>query len=329
MLATGIPILQALNMITDSQKNIKVKSILKQISLSVETGQPLSLAMKQASSAFDELLIGLVITGEKTGQLSELFERIATYREKEEQLKAKVHKAMIYPVIVLSVAFIICYLMLSFVIPEFESMFNSFGAELPKFTQQVLQLSYYSQTYGVQFILLALFIYLALKLLSKRSPSIQLKTNQLYLRLPILGNIFCKADISKFSRTLATSFSAGLPILEGLDQASQTAMNLHYQIAIEQASVRTATGIPIHLALQKSDAFPDLMIQMIMIGEESGTLDKMLTKLANMYEFEVDNSVDNLGKAIEPFIMLFLGVIIGGLVVAIYLPIFNLVTVLE
>ncbi|PAR84888.1 type II secretion system F family protein [Vibrio cholerae] len=328
MLTTGVPIVQALKLVGDNHRKAEMKSILAQITKSVEAGTPLSKAMRTASAHFDTLYVDLVETGEMSGNLPEVFERLATYREKSEQLRAKVIKALIYPSMVVLVALGVSYLMLTMVIPEFESMFKGFGAELPWFTQQVLKLSHWVQAYSLwAFIAIAAAIF-GLKALRKNSFQIRLKTSRLGLKFPIIGNVLAKASIAKFSRTLATSFAAGIPILASLKTTAKTSGNVHFETAINEVYSDTAAGMPMYIAMRNTDAFPEMVLQMVMIGEESGQLDDMLNKVATIYEFEVDNTVDNLGKILEPLIIVFLGTVVGGLVVAMYLPIFNLMSVL-
>ncbi|HDZ9493751.1 TPA: type II secretion system F family protein [Vibrio cholerae] len=328
MLTTGVPIVQALKLVGDNHRKAEMKSILAQITKSVEAGTPLSKAMRTASAHFDTLYVDLVETGEMSGNLPEVFERLATYREKSEQLRAKVIKALIYPSMVVLVALGVSYLMLTMVIPEFESMFKGFGAELPWFTQQVLKLSHWVQAYSLwAFIAIAAAIF-GLKALHKNSFQIRLKTSRLGLKFPIIGNVLAKASIAKFSRTLATSFAAGIPILASLKTTAKTSGNVHFETAINEVYRDTAAGMPMYIAMRNTDAFPEMVLQMVMIGEESGQLDDMLNKVATIYEFEVDNTVDNLGKILEPLIIVFLGTVVGGLVVAMYLPIFNLMSVL-
>ncbi len=328
MLTTGVPIVQALKLVGDNPRKAEMKSILAQITKSVEAGTPLSKAMRTASAHFDTLYVDLVETGEMSGNLPEVFERLATYREKSEQLRAKVIKALIYPSMVVLVALGVSYLMLTMVIPEFESMFKGFGAELPWFTQQVLKLSHWVQAYSLwAFIAIAAAIF-GLKALRKNSFQIRLKTSRLGLKFPIIGNVLAKASIAKFSRTLATSFAAGIPILASLKTTAKTSGNVHFETAINEVYRDTAAGMPMYIAMRNTEAFPEMVLQMVMIGEESGQLDDMLNKVATIYEFEVDNTVDNLGKILEPLIIVFLGTVVGGLVVAMYLPIFNLMSVL-
>ncbi|EKO3422406.1 type II secretion system F family protein [Vibrio fluvialis] len=328
MLTTGVPIVQALKLVGDNHRKAEMKSILAQITKGVEAGTPISKAMRTASTHFDALYVDLIQTGEQSGNLAEVFERLATYREKSEQLRAKVIKALIYPSMVILVALGVSYLMLTIVIPEFESMFKGFGAELPWFTQQILKLSHGVQAYSAGAFIASLSLVFGIKAARKKSFVVRLKTSQLSLRFPIIGGLLAKAAIAKFSRTLATSFSAGIPILASLKTTAKTAGNVHFETAIQDVHRHTAAGMPMYIAMRNTQAFPEMVLQMVMIGEESGKLDDMLNKVATIYEFEVDNTVDNLGKILEPLIIVFLGIVVGGLVVAMYLPIFNLMSVL-
>ncbi|MBR9876637.1 MAG: type II secretion system F family protein [Vibrionaceae bacterium] len=328
MLVTGVPLVQALKLVSNNHKKAEMKSILMSVTRAVEAGTPMSKAMRTASTHFDSLYTDLISTGELSGNLAEVFERLATYREKSEELRAKVIKALIYPAMVILVALGVSYLMLTQVIPEFEKMFSGFGADLPWFTQQVLDLSAWMQNWGSFIALGTLSLVISARILVKRSDSFRLMMDRAILRIPVLGSVLSKAAIAKFSRTLATSFSAGIPILTSLRTTSKTSGNLHYQLAVEEVYRDTAAGMPMYVAMRNCDVFPELVLQMVMIGEESGRLDEMLNKVATIYEFEVDNTVDNLSKILEPLIIVFLGVVVGGLVTAMYLPIFNLMSVL-
>ena len=328
MLATGVPIIQALKLIGDSHAKAEMKSILVTISKAVESGTPLSKAMRTSSPIFDSLYTDLIASGEQSGNLDMVFERLATYREKSEQLRAKVLKALIYPCMVILVACGVSYLMLTKVIPQFDKMFRGFGSELPWFTLQVLELSHWMQSYGGFIGLAALSSIISARYFNKRSQAFNLMMAKASLRIPVLGKVLSKASIAKFSRTLATSFSAGIPLLTCLKSTASTSGNQYYQIAIEGVHRDTASGMPMYIAMRNSQVFPELVLQMVMIGEESGRLDDMLNKIATIYEFEVDTTVDNLSKILEPFIIVFLGVVVGGLITAMYLPIFNLMNVI-
>ncbi|MCP3700266.1 MAG: type II secretion system F family protein [Aliivibrio sp.] len=328
MLGAGVPIVQSLQLIAENNIKAEMKSILNQVCLSIEAGTQLSKALSTSCSHFDSFYIDLVATGEETGNLPHAFSRLAEYREKSEALRAKVVKAMIYPTIVFVIAIAVTVLMLVFVIPEFEAIFKGFGAALPWFTQQVVNASHFLQNYGFWIILTLVLMTVSLRLLAKNYYAFRLFLNRHCLQFPIIGSVLSKASIAKFSRTLATSFSSGLPILHSLQTTSKTAGNLYYQEAINSVQQNTAAGMPLYLAMRHTQAFPEMVLQMVMIGEESGKLDDMLNKVAFVYENDVDNTVDNLGKILEPFIILFLGVMIGGLVVSMYLPIFNLMSVI-
>ncbi|MCG9583905.1 type II secretion system F family protein [Vibrio tubiashii] len=328
MLATGVPLIQALKLITLNHPKAEMKSILSYISKEVESGNPLSQSLGTASPLFDSLYTDLVATGEQSGNLAEVLQRIADYREKSQRLNAKVTKALIYPTMVMATAFAVTYLMLTMVIPQFEAMFAGFGAELPWLTQQVLALSAWLQTYSGPSLLGLMLMLGVIKLGLTKSYRFQLLFSRALLKIPLLGNILTKAAIAKFSRTLATSFNAGIPILEGIRASAKTVRNQHYHQAIKAALLDVTAGMPLYLSLRNADCFPEMVLQMIMIGEESGRLGEMLHKIADVYEFEIDNTVDNLGKIIEPTIIIFLGIVVGGLIVAMYLPIFNLMSVL-
>jgi type IV pilus assembly protein PilC len=328
MLVTGVPLVQALKLVSDNHKKAEMKSILMSVTRAVEAGTPMSKAMRTASNHFDPLYTDLIATGEQSGNLAEVFERLATYREKNEQLRAKVIKALIYPAMVILVALGVSFIMLTKVIPEFEKMFVGFGAELPWFTRQVLDLSAWTQNWSPFIALGSISVFISARVLSKRSDSFRLMLNRSVLKFPVLGAVLSKAAIAKFSRTLATSFTAGIPILTSLKTTSKTSGNMHYQLAIEEVYRDTAAGMPMYVAMRNCNVFPELVLQMVMIGEESGRLDDMLNKVATIYEFEVDNTVDNLSKILEPLTIVFLGIVVGGLVTAMYLPIFNLMSVL-
>ncbi|CAE6916659.1 type II secretion system F family protein [Vibrio sp. B1FLJ16] len=328
MLVTGVPLVMALKLVSNNHKKAEMKSTLMSVTRAVEAGTPMSKAMRTASNHFDALYTDLIATGEQSGNLAEVFERLATYREKSEELRAKVIKALIYPAMVILVALGVSFLMLTQVIPEFEKMFSGFGADLPWFTRQVLDLSDWMQNWGSFIGLGALSLIISARIMVKRSDSFRLMMDRALLKIPILGAVLSKAAIAKFSRTLATSFSAGIPILTSLKTTSKTSGNMHYQLAVEEVYRDTAAGMPMYVAMRNCDVFPELVLQMVMIGEESGRLDDMLNKVATIYEFEVDNTVDNLSKILEPLIIVFLGVVVGGLVTAMYLPIFNLMSVL-
>ncbi|HIF9081640.1 TPA: type II secretion system F family protein [Photobacterium damselae] len=328
MIESGVPIVQALKLMASSHHKAEVRAVLTQVNTQVEAGASLSKALKSSSPLFDNFYCDLVATGEETGYLGQVFVRLATYREKSEAMRKKVIKAMIYPSMVMLTAISVTILMLVFVIPQFAAIFGSFGAELPWFTRQVLKASDFLINYGGYLavgLLLAVVLY---RYSYKRSYSFRLRMARLSLRLPIIGNVVLKATIARFARTLATTFSAGIPLLTGLQSAGKTAGNLHIEEAIMEAHTSAAAGMPLYLSLRQCNVFPELMLQMTMIGEESGSLDDMLNKMASLYENDVDNIVDNLGQILEPLIIIVLGVLIGGLLVAMYMPIFTLMSVI-
>ncbi|PMH41296.1 type II secretion system protein F [Vibrio sp. 10N.286.49.B3] len=328
MLETGIPLTQALQLVSSHQTKAEMTSILTHLRTQIEGGHSLSQALNTTSPVFHGLYVDLISAGEQSGHLAHAFLRLALYREKSDILKSKVIKALIYPSIILITALIVSYLMLTQVIPQFESMFSGFNAELPWFTRKVLTLSDWVQNYSLFIMLVTLTLTSVFYSWQKRSQAVQLRLHKFALQLPIIGIILSKAAIAKFSRTLATNVAAGIPLISSLNSASHTAGNLFYQTNISKICQETATGVPIYIAMKNTQAFPDTVVQMVMIGEESGQLDDMLNKIATMYESDVDHSVDNLGQMLEPLIIVLLGGLIGGLVIAMYLPIFNLMSVI-
>ena len=328
MINSGVPVVQSFKLIADSHNKAEVRAMLTQITAEIEAGSTISQSLRNTSPLFDSFYCDLVSTGEQTGHLGELFNRIADYREKNEEMRKKVVKALIYPAIVSFTAIAVTILMLVFVIPQFAQIFSSFGAELPIFTQWVIHASDALINYG-HFVALGLFLTVFLYRRSyNKHEKIRFKAQRFSLRFPVLGEVMLKATIARFSRTLATTFTSGIPLLAGLESSSRTADNLYIEQAIIQAHNSTAAGMPLNLALRQTTVFPELMLQMVMIGEESGALDDMLNKMASLYEQEVDDLVDNLGKILEPFIIIFLGVVIGGLLLAMYMTIFKLMSVM-
>lgn len=328
MLSSGVPILDALNLVRDHHRNHAMQALLNGVIGRVEAGTPLSDSLRSALGAFDPVYIALVASAEQSGQLSRIFCRLASYRENSEQLRAKVIKALIYPAVVIAAAVLVTYLMLTMVIPEFEAMFRGFGAQLPWFTRQVIYASELMRQAGLTALAGIFLATLTLNALRRRSKRLRRRSHQWVLSLPVFGGLLRKAALARFSRTLATSFAAGVPILQSLQGGARTCGNLHYQFTAEQLCHDAAAGIALHHAMRRHQVFPELMIQMVMIGEQAGRLDEMLNKVADLYEHDVENSVDNLGKLIEPVLILLLGGLVGGLVIAMYLPIFNLMSVL-
>jgi type IV pilus assembly protein PilC len=328
MISTGLTLMQALKLTAKHHHKWVMKAMIWHVVKQVEAGTPLSSALRHYPDHFDRFYIELIQTGEQTGQLSQAFDRVAHYREKSEALRSKVIKASIYPMMVVSVSLLLAFVMLTSVIPQFETMFKGFNAQLPWFTRQVLHLSHWLTDYTLLLVVILLSSVLTLHFSYQRWRLLRVAIAKFKLSLPLIGTINQKASIAKFSRTLSTSFNAGITLIDGLKTAGNTAGNLYYQDLLADIHHKTASGMPIYLAMRSCNAFPEMVLQMIMIGEESGQLDRIFDQIAVIYENEVDDIVDNLGKIIEPVIILLLGSIVGGLVIAMYLPIFNLMSVL-
>ena len=328
LLTTGISLIPALKLMQNTQKKAHLQAIIFILLRELESGSTMSNALEKASILFDHFYLQVIKNGELSGQLGSSFVRIAHYREKVEHLRAKVFKALLYPSIVSMVALTVCYLMLTLVIPEFERMFIRFGASLPWFTHQVLTLSKWVSEYSLGIFFLFLGAMLLLRYVLLYSHSAKLMLSRFSLSLPIFGDLLTKAALAKFSRTLAISCQAGVPILSALHHAKSTVNNLHLQTIIAKVHDQTSQGSAISDSMQHYSVFPKLMLQMIAVGEESGQLDTMLNKIATIYENDVEESTENLGQLFEPLLIAILGTLIGGLVIAMYLPIFNLMSVL-
>lgn len=324
MLGAGVTLIQTLEMIGQGHANESMRKLLGDITNEVKSGNPLSAALRKHPLYFDDLYCDLVETGEQSGALETIYERIATYKEKAEALKSKIKKAMFYPIAVLVVAFIVTTVLLVFVVPQFEEIFSGFGAELPAFTQMVLQLSKFVQTYGI-FIAAGIGIAGAMFVRAHRkSLALRDYVDKRVLGIPIIGAILKKAAIARFTRTLSTTFAAGVPLIGALESAAGASGNAVFRKAILFIRKEVASGIQMHMAMRVTTVFPDMVTQMVAIGEESGAVDEMLSKIAVIYEAEVDDMVDGLTSLLEPLIMAVLGVVIGGLIIAMYLPIFKM-----
>ena len=324
MLSAGVTLIQSLEMIAQGHAKVSMRKLLGDITDEVKAGNPLSSALRKHPNYFDDLYCDLVYTGEQSGALELIYDRIATYKEKSEALKSKIKKAMFYPIAVVVVAFIVTTILLIFVVPQFEEIFSSFGAELPAFTQFVLGISRFVQDYGI---FIAIAVGIAGFLFGrayKKSQNLRDRCDRLVLKIPVIGEILKKASIARFTRTLATTFSAGVPLIGALESAAGASGNAVYREAILFMRKEVAGGIPMHVAMRATNVFPDMVTQMVSIGEESGSVDEMLSKIATIYEAEVDDMVDGLTSLLEPMIMAVLGVVIGGLIVAMYLPIFDM-----
>jgi type IV pilus assembly protein PilC len=324
MIRAGIPLLQALQVVAESLKKPAMVALVQQMMSDVSSGSSFSDALRRHPKHFDRLFVNLVDAGEQSGALDQMLDRVATYKEKVESLKARVKKALWYPSAVMTIGIAVTMLLLIKVVPEFESMFQSFGAELPALTQMTVTLSELAQRYWLVALGAVSAAVLLLKISIQRSPNIAYRMHALLLRLPVIGDIMHKSAIARFSRTLATTFASGVPLVEGLDTAAGATGNKVYERAVVQTRQDVATGQQLHFAMRMTNRFPPLAIQMVSIGEEAGSLDAMLNRVADYYEEEVDNKVDALTSLMEPVIIVVLGILVGGVVVSMYLPIFDL-----
>jgi len=327
MLAAGIPLVQAFEIVGNGNDKPAMQKLILDIKADVEGGTSLHEALGKHPLYFDDLYINLVEAGEQAGALESLLDKVATYKEKTEALKKKVKKALFYPAAVLAVAVIVTVVLLVFVIPQFENLYKGFGADLPAFTQFVIGISKVVQHDGL-FIAMVLggtgwaFVYF-----KKRSRAMREFLDRLILRVPIIGPILNKAAIARYARTLSTMFSAGVPLVEALQSVAGATGNIVYEKAVLKMRDEVATGQRLQRAMEQTGLFPNMVNQMIAVGEESGSLDEMSSKVATFYEAEVDNAVDAMSSLLEPMIMVILGVLVGGLVIAMYLPIFKLASV--
>ncbi len=329
MLQAGIPIVQAFEIVIGSCENTAMKKLILTLKKSITGGSSLYEAFAQHPAYFNELYCHLVQAGEQGGVLETLLDKIATYQEKTASLKAKIQKALYYPLAVIIVAIVITALIMAFVVPQFQSLFSSFGADLPVFTQLIISLSNIIVAYGWLFCLLGIGISVIGMLCWRRSAALRAQADSLSFVLPITGKVRHKAVLARFCRTTATLFAAGVPLVEALAAVAGATGSTTYAQVILRMRDQVAAGQSLHHALQQQPLFPPMVEQMATIGEESGTLDSMLAKTADFYEEEVDNAVNGLTSLLEPLIMVFLGLLIGGLVVALYLPIFQLGSVVS
>lgn len=324
MLEAGVPLVQSFDIIGKGHENMSMQELLLGIKADIEGGDTLAEALGKHPLYFDELFCNLVAAGEQAGVLETLLDKIATYKEKTESLKAKIKKALTYPISVLVVAGIVTSILLIFVVPVFEELFQSFGADLPSFTQFVIDLSRWMQEYWwIVFGSIGGAVY-TLMYFKKRSRAFNQFLDRILLKIPAIGMILNKSAIARFSRTLATMSAAGVPLVEALSSVAGATGNVVYADAVLKMRDDVSTGQQLQYSMQQAKLFPHMVIQMVAIGEESGSIDNMLSKVADFFEEEVDNAVDNLSSLMEPLIMSVLGVIIGGLIIAMYLPIFKL-----
>jgi len=324
MMSAGVPLVQSFEIISKGNEHPGMQQLVAALKTDIEGGSSLGQALKKHPNAFDELFCNLVKAGEQAGILENLLGKIADYKEKSELLKAKIKKAMYYPAGVLTIAFIITIILLMYVVPQFESVFSSFGADLPAFTQIVVAMSDWVQEfwYFIFGVLgFSLFMFFRLR---KSSEKFNYFWDGLILKTPVIGVILSKAAVARFARTLGTMFAAGVPLVEAMESVAGATGNRVYNDAVLKMRDDISTGQQLQTAMMQSKLFPNMTVQMVAIGEESGSLDSMLSKVADFYEQEVDDAVDSMSSLMEPVIMVVLGVIIGGLVLAMYLPIFQM-----
>lgn len=324
MMKAGVPLLQAFDIVGKGHSNPAVAKLLGDIKADVETGSSLSTSFRKYPLYFDNLFCNLVGAGEQAGILDSLLDRLATYKEKIQAIKGKIKSALFYPISIIVVAFVITAVIMIFVIPAFKELFTSFGADLPGPTLAVMAISdifveWWWAIFGSIGFGLWFFFYTW-----KRSEKMQATMDRLLLKLPIFGEIIRKATIARFARTLSTMFAAGVPLVEALDSVAGAAGNRVYYDATKRIQSEISTGTSLTVAMQNAEVFPNMVLQMTAIGEESGALDSMLSKVADFFEAEVDDAVDAMSSLMEPIIMVVLGVLIGGLVIAMYLPIFKM-----
>ncbi|MBK8102189.1 MAG: type II secretion system F family protein [Cellvibrionales bacterium] len=324
MMKAGVLLVQSFELVADGPENANMKKIVLGVRDEVSGGGSFGGALRKYPKYFDDLFCSLVESGEQSGSLETMLDRVATYKEKTEALKKKIKKAMTYPIAVLCVAFIVTGILLVKVVPVFANTFSSFGAELPAFTLFVLNLSNLAQKYWFPILAGAIAGFMAFSKAKETSPAFSDAVDRFSLKIPIVGMIINEAVVARMARTLSTTFSAGVPLVEALDSVSGAAGNALYRDAIRRVRDEVTGGTMINVAFRSAGVFPTLLIQMTAIGEESGALDTMLEKVATHYEAEVDNKVDNLTSLLEPMIMSVLGILVGGLMIAMYLPIFQL-----
>ena len=327
MLKSGVPIVTAMEIISGGQKNPKMRDLVNSIRADIESGSSLSEALGKHPVQFDELFRNLVKAGESAGVLDTVLETIATYKENIETLKGKIKKALFYPAMVVAVALLVSGILLVFVVPQFEEVFKNFGAELPAFTKLVIGFSRFMVSWWWAILMTAVGVGIAFIMIKKRSLAFSHFLDRLILRMPIIGQIMHNAALARFARTLAVTFSAGVPLVEALDTVAGATGNTVYEKAVHRVRDDVAVGYQVNMAMKQTNLFPHMVIQMTAIGEEAGALDTMLYKVAEYYEQEVNNAVDALASLIEPLIVVLLGVIVGSMVIAMYLPIFKLAAV--
>ena len=324
MLKSGVPLLQSFEIVARGHSNARFSRLMMDIKGKVESGSSLSQAFRQYPDQFDSLYCNLVNAGETAGMLDAILERLATYKEKILAIKAKIKSALFYPMSVIVVAIVVVWVIMIFVIPAFKDVFSSFGADLPAPTMMVIELSDFMVRYWWIAFLAVMGASFGFGMALKRSAAVRYSFDRLILKVPVIGAILEKATIARWTRTLATMFAAGVPLVESLDAVAGAAGNAVYAAGTKRIQTEVSTGTSLTNAMTNTNLFPNMVLQMTQIGEESGSLDGMLSKVADFFEREVDDAVATLSSLLEPIIIVFLGVVIGGLVVAMYLPIFKL-----
>jgi type IV pilus assembly protein PilC len=324
MMKAGVPLLQSFDIIGEGFDNPNMRKLVEDVKQEVAAGNSFATALRKKPQYFDELYCNLVDAGEQAGALETLLDRVATYKEKTEALKAKIKKAMTYPLAVLVVAFIVSAILLIKVVPQFQMVFAGFGAKLPAFTMMVIGLSEMLQEWWLAVIACIAIAVFGFKYALKNSQGFRDGLDRGLLKLPIIGALIYKSSVARYARTLSTTFAAGVPLVEALSSVAGATGNIVFKNAVNRVKQDVSTGMQLNFSMRATGVFPTMAIQMTAIGEESGSLDAMLDKVATYYEDEVDNMVDSLTSLMEPFIMVILGVVVGGLVVAMYLPIFQL-----
>ncbi len=328
MTRAGVPLVQSFEIVAEGEENSSMKTLIEKIHADVSSGTGFAAALRAHPKYFDNLFCSLIDAGEQSGTLETMLARVATYKEKTEALKRKIKKAMTYPSAVILVAIVVTGVLLIKVVPVFAETYDSFGGQLPAFTRLILSISELVQAWWLAVVAGAVAIGIAFTQARFRSPRFAALVDKLALKLPIVGGIFHDAVIARFSRTLSTTFAAGVPLIEALQSVAGAAGNAVYRDAINKVRDEVATGITLNTAMRGTGVFPVMLLQLTAIGEESGALDEMLSRAADHYEEAVDNAVDNLTTLLEPMIMAVLGVLVGGLLIGMYLPIFNLGNVL-
>ncbi len=324
MMRAGVPLVQSFEIVADGLDKPKLAELIRNIRNDVSGGSAFASALRKHPLYFDDLFCNLVDAGEQSGALETMLDRIATYKEKTESLKAKVRKAMTYPAAVLVVAFVVSGILLIKVVPQFEVVFQGFGAELPAFTQFVIGISEFTQQWWLVILAAIAGGIAGLIAVHRRSRGFREALDKLALKMPVAGSIIEKSAVARFSRTLSTTFAAGVPLVDALNSVAGSTGNSVYTKAVHRVRDDVSTGQQLNFSMRSTGVFPNMVVQMVAIGEEAGALDDMLDKAASYYEEQVDNAVDNLTALMEPMIMAVLGVLVGGLIIAMYLPIFQL-----